>query len=398
VRRITKVINARSKENKMSYKAPYQLEALQAYLTEMTTMASDFDMLAMGHTMEDPDGFAMVTTGINKALKRAVAQITGELSAHYNKSATPTYAFPDVREEYVATAQKLASEFNLDLPADFANAHAMNLVANHAAKVSNEEELKAKPQQAVISANTYLSFYFGGKVTPKAAPVVCEEEPSVEEPSCGIVETQSMTAQETDMSLFSGYQWWSDDDHNGNAADIFKYVLEADPNTCDIDTFIKGLLYARVERDTGKDGSLRQDELLALCHARGFSEIPPAKGKGKAALKPIVDRVKATGDFSKKALKDITKSGFPTHAFYREDFLEKSVYTFETPELVGDNLESICEGIDPDSLELKSDYEAQAEPAPEEVVEDPVVEEPKPEPKKVVTTATQRALERLGLA
>ena len=384
----------------MSYKAPYQLEALQAYLTEMTTMASDFDMLAMGYTMEDPDGFAMVTTGINKALKRAVTQITGELSAHYNKAhATPVYDFPDVREEYVATAQKLAAEFNLDLPADFDNAHAMNLVANHAAKVSTEEELKAKPNQTVINANTYLSFYFGGKVTSTEAPVICEEEPSVEEPDCGIVETQSMTAQETDMSLFSGYKWWSDDDHNGNAADLFKYVLEADPNTCDIDTFIKGLLYARVERDNGKDGSLRQDELLDLCHARGFAEIPPQKGKGKAALKPIVDRVKATGDFSKKALKDITKSGFPTHAFYREDFLEKSVYTFEAPELDGDDLESICDGIDPDSLELKSDYEAQAEPAPEaEVVEEPKVEEPKVEPKKVVTTATQRALERLGLA
>ena len=380
----------------MTYTTPYQLEALQAYMTEMTTMASDLDMLAMGYAMEDPDGFAMVTTGINKALKRAMTQITGELSAHYNKTVTPAYDFSDVRQEYVATAQKLASEFNLDLPADFTNECAMNLVANHAAKVSAEEELKAKPKQQVISANTYLSFYFGGNVATEA-PVVSEEAPSVEEPLCDIVETQSTPSQEIDMSLFNGYKWWSDEHHNGRAEDLFKYVLEADPNTCDIETFIKGLLYSRVERDTGKDGSLRQDELLALVQARGFSEIPAAKGKGKAALKPIVDRVKTTGDFSKKALKDITKSGFPTYAFYREEFLEKCVYTFDVPDLEGDDLDSICEGIDPDSLEIKSDYEAQAEPAPEEI-EDPAPAAPVKDPKKVVTTATQRALERLGLA
>jgi len=368
----------------MSYKAPYQLEALQAYLTEMTTMASDFDMLAMGYTMEDPDGFAMITTGINKALKRAVTQITGELSAHYNKAHAPTQ---QELLEQIAEATTM-DELNAISP----EIDKLNSTADMDPVIDRWVERRDETHDAhVVGA--------GVSYTPKAAPVNCEEESSVEEPTCGIVETQSMTAQETDMSLFSGYKWWSDDDHNGNAADLFKYVLEADPNTCDIDTFIKGLLYARVERDNGKDGSLRQDELLALCHARGFSEIPPQKGKGKAALKPIIDRVKATGDFSKKALKDITKSGFPTHAFYREDFLEKSVYTFETPELQGDDLESICDGIDPDSLELKSDYEAQAEPAPEaEVVEDPVVEEPKVEPKKVVTTATQRAMERLGLA
>ena len=89
----------------MTYTTPYQLEALQAYMTEMTTMASDLDMLAMGYAMEDPDCFAMVTTGINKALKRAMTQITGELSAHYNKTVTPAYDFSDATEAPVVSEE-----------------------------------------------------------------------------------------------------------------------------------------------------------------------------------------------------------------------------------------------------------------------------------------------------
>ena len=230
------------------------------------------------------------------------------------------------------------------------------------------------------------------------SPVVETSTPAVEVVSSD--DDTPTTKEEIDMSIFNGYKWWSDEDHNGKPADIFKFALQIDPNTCSIEEFCHGLLYARVERDNGKEGSLKVDEFVELCSRRAFLNVQwPVNSKGvtvktkaKAIVTPILKDLKAKTDYTKSGLKELTKHGYPTHAFYTQEHLDECVNKFDTPadELEGDDLDAICDAIQPEDIEILADPNKGAE------VEPAVEEEVKEVTDQQITNAAQRALDFLN--
>lgn len=381
-------------------KTPYQLTALQAYIAEMSEMRKDLDTLVAGYELADKQGFDLMVAGITKALSRATDFVTDEISAHYSASVV------EFRYEAKLTGEMQATLAEVIERVKSGNTRYSEIHLSETTSLvtcSSQDEL-----DTLLDAVTYCS-RIAGEVgnadrrerldalyeqlsSPSDLEVVNAPQPSVEATECDTVDAPTnLATPEIDMSIFSGFKWWSDEDHNGRVEDIFKFVLQVDPNTCDMETFIKGLLYARVERN-GKDASLKMDEIMELCALRNFAGWPvtkhgvTVKTKAKAIIKPVIDQLKETHSFDKKTLKEITKSGYPTHAHYRQDFLDKCVYEFEGPDLDGDDLDAMCDNIEADQVELKSDYEAE--------VEEPVKEEPKP---VNVTNTTLRAMEILGL-
>jgi hypothetical protein len=236
-----------------------------------------------------------------------------------------------------------------------------------------------------------------GEVTT-ALPVVETSVASEDDVSCedDIIET----TEETDMSIFNGYNWWSDEDHNGKPEDIFKFALQIDPNTCTIEEFLHGLLYARVERDTGKEGSLKAAELVDLCSQRAFPGVAwPVNSKGitvatkaRKLIKPTIDDLKSKTDYTKAGLKELTKHGYPTHAFYTQDHLDQCINDFCSPadDIEGDDLDEMFDSIDPGSIQINAGVQV------EEDADEDVDQEPKELKQELITNAAQRALDFLN--
>jgi hypothetical protein len=203
--------------------------------------------------------------------------------------------------------------------------------------------------------------------------------------------------EELDMSIFDNYPWWSDEKHNGKPQAIFEYALNLDPTTCTLKEMLHGLLYSRVLRNTGKEGSLKVAELLDICSRRSFAGIVwPLNGKGDLVktkamkiIKPVIDVLKEDNDYTKKGLLDLTKTAYPTHAFYREDYLKDAVFKLDTPadNLDGDDLDSICDNIDIDNLTINVESQVPViVPCVEVITEEVITEE-------VITNASRSALD-----
>lgn len=236
--------------------------------------------------------------------------------------------------------------------------------------------------------------------TPAPAPEVAVEK---EEDDVEFADPQT-DDEEPDMAIFDNYSWWSDEDHNGKPADIFRFALQIDPNTCTLKEYLHGLLYARLDRGNGKEGALKIDELIELCSLRTFAGITwPVNGKGttikskaRKIITPVIADLKSETDYSKSGLKELTKHGYPTHSYYREEYLEECIFTFDTPAdaLEGDDLDEMVANIDVESLTLKV---AQPDPnAKADVEEDEAPADAEEQLREVVSDAAARALALLN--
>lgn len=211
--------------------------------------------------------------------------------------------------------------------------------------------------------------------TPVLTPTI--EEPVIEETTS---ETPAIVNQGP-APIFNHLTFYKDLDINGDANDIFRWVLRVDPMTCSIEDFLRGVLLCRVEgQDKAgnvKAAALKQKEIVDLCIARNFPLMPAGKTAAAGYVKALISQLKASEDFTKARLAKITKSGYPTASFYTQQHIDAVTTARQVCDAEGDDLESMF-------------LIAQQQPV-EEVVETA------PEPREYPEDAVSKALARLGL-
>ena len=144
--------------------------------------------------------------------------------------------------------------------------------------------------------------------------------------------------------MLDNYTWYKDDKINGDARDIFTWILEADPRSCSPEEFIEGLLYARLDK-SGKAASLTQRELVDLVLLRSFPGYPSTIKGVTDKVRAISKQLKTSKDFTKKGLEEITKRGYPTASFYTQAHINALEAARAPCSLSGDDLDEICELI-----------------------------------------------------
>jgi hypothetical protein len=180
-------------------------------------------------------------------------------------------------------------------------------------------------------------------ITPAAAPADAptEEPMATTTPSTPVVPAPSAGV----YPIFAGMSFFKDEAMNGDANDIFQWILGADPMNCDLATFLRGLMFARVVRN-GKAAALVQDEIVELVQRRAFPQHAGMNKKQvKDAIKAASEPLKANEKFGVKEVKDLTKS-YPTLYYYDAAQFEL-INESRTPSniLQGDDLEDIFNNL-----------------------------------------------------
>lgn len=197
------------------------------------------------------------------------------------------------------------------------------------------------------------------------------------------------------MSVLDTLTFYKDDKVNGDARDIFQWILQADPDTCDVDTFVHGMMLCRVADASGKVKALTRGELLDLCITRGFAGIPQKadgtihKSNATKWLGGIVTNLKAKNSYDAKTLEKMTKQ-YPTAAFYPAEFIEDELGSdFHIAEQT-DGLDALCDDYCSDDSDLDEDADDTIDPP---AVEDDVLPA---EPRRQAPSIND-AMARLGL-
>ena len=337
----------------MEYKTNTELELLQGYFTAFNGMLSDISEDVDVQRLHNAEAFNRVLSGMRK------------LCSEFNRYA---------REEHSASYERQSVDYD---PED--------------ARVS------VPPQGGEVEA--YIDPDTGRRIgidakgrewiyTPE--PEEIEEErytPPAETPEPVIEEEASVPAPSVVPSAIGGtmldnYTWYKDEKINGDARDIFTWILKADPRTCSPEEFIEGLLYARLDK-AGKAASLTQRELVDLVLLRSFPGYPTTVKGVTDKVRAISKQLKTSKDFTKKGLEEMTKRGYPTASFYTQAHIDALEAARAPCSLSGDDLDGICELI-----------------AETPVVETPVVETPVVEEEATsvdVPDAVTRARALLGL-
>ena len=245
---------------------------------------------------------------------------------------------------------------------------------------------------------------YEASLQPEPAPepmVIIEESPVADELSFldstpAVVDNDGTANPQppkvSTMSVLDTVTYYQDDKINGDARFVFKWHIKADADSCDIDTFIHGLLLSRKADSNGKSKSFTRAELLDLCVARGFTCIPKKsdgslhKGNATKHIGAIVTRLKGQNSYDQKTLEKMNKNT-PTAASYPEEFLEDDLGTDFHDCGAGDDLDALCADYCDDDLE---DEEVEAAPAQDN---DEVIDQ---EPRRQAPTIND-AMARLGL-
>lgn len=414
------------------YNTPSEVNTTIAYMQEISGMLEDLDMLTEGY--EWRSNTPVEIAQLHKCLKRVIKTANKELTADYRDTMeqqveettdvdpTPVKTLPvvEVPVKVEAPAPVVApvvvqeKSWDAEKYCEYFEEYKHLTCENYVMLLNELLEVGDNSDEHLMAVEDLIEECWAlrcghelnenlgrfediikarraGEALP---PVAQTTKVAVDVVSSDDVDTNE-TTEELDMSLFDNYAWWSDEKHNGKPQPIFTYALNLDPNTCTLKELIHGLLYTRVLRDTGKEGSLKVAEILDICTRRNFpgvnwplnSKGDVVKTKAGAIIKPIIAQLKEDNDYTKKGLLELTKTAYPTHAFYREEYLQDAVFKLDTPadDLDGDDLDSICDNIDIDNLTINVECQ--------EPVEEEEVKEKQELPEEVITKASRSALD-----
>ena len=420
-----------------NYNTPEEINTALRYLREMLNMTADMELFTGDYEWQG--NFEVEVSQLVKCINRSIKAVNAEASGDYRnemeaqepapvvapiveepvvEEPAPVIEEPVVEEPAPIVVQE-TKEWDADKYTEYFEEYKHLTCENYVMLLNELLEVGDNSDEHLTAVEDLIEEAWGlncgqdlndnlgefeaalkarrrGETLP---PVAKTSTTPVEVVSSDDQDEDPTPTEEIDMSIFNGFKWWSDEDHNGKPADIFEFALQIDPNTCTIEEFCHGLLYARVERDNGKEGSLKVDEYVELCSRRAFPNVNwPVNGKGitvkskaKKLVTPILKDLKDKTDYTKTALRELTKHGYPTHAFYTQAHLTECVNKFDTPadELEGDDLDAMCDAINPEDIEILA-------PAVSDDDEPEVEEEAKEVSEDQITSAAQRALDFLN--
>lgn len=139
--------------------------------------------------------------------------------------------------------------------------------------------------------------------------------------------------------ILGGVSWYRDEDMNGDANDIFQWVLQADPMTCPPEVFIRGLLLSRKANGKGGATALTQPEIIDMCLQRAFTGWPLRKSEVSTKVKELIASLKSRESFDAPAVKNLSKN-FITLSYYAQDQFELISNT-RSCNLPGEDLDGI---------------------------------------------------------
>jgi hypothetical protein len=233
---------------------------------------------------------------------------------------------------------------------------------------------------------------------PKVSEVIADTLSFLDSTEGSVDNTSTNTSTEdNNMSVLDTLTFYRDDKINGDARDIFKWIIQADPDTCDVDTFVHGMMLARVADANGKMKSLTRGELLDLCVARGFAGIPQKadgslhKGNATKWVGGIVTRLKAQNSYDAKTVEKMTKH-YPTAAFYPAEFIEDELGADFHIADQADGLDTLCADYCNDDSDLDDDDDLEDTVDAEEEEEQELPAEPRRQAPSI-----NDAMARLGL-
>lgn len=335
----------------MTYETSIELELLQGYFTEFKGMLSDIGEDIDLSKLRNAEAFNRVLVGMRKLCSEFERYAKEEHSADYERQSVD-YDPEDARE-YV---EPKGGEVEAYIDRETGRRVGVDAKGREWVYTPEPEEIEEERAEE--------------EDTPAPAPSV--PAPSVVPSSIG-------------GTMLDNYTWYKDEKINGDARDIFTWILQVDPRTCSPEEFIEGLLYARLDK-SGKAASLTQRELADLVLLRNFPGYPSTIKGVTDKVRDISKQLKASKDFTKKGLEEMTKRGYPTASFYTPVHIASLEAARGACTLPGDDLDAICEGIT-----------NVAPPAPPSIPPAAIVEDEDETPAVDVTDAVSRARALLGL-
>ena len=304
----------------MEYRTSTELELLQGYFTEFNGMLSDIAEDVDVDALRNREAFNRVLSGMRKLCSEFTRYAREEHSADYERQSVD-YDPEDARVSVPPQGGEIEAYI------DPATGRRIGIDAKGREWIYTPEPEEIEEERSSPPAETPTE-------TPTETPV--EEEASV--PAASVVPSA------IGGTMLDNYTWYKDDKINGDARDIFTWILEADPRSCSPEEFIEGLLYARLDK-SGKAASLTQRELVDLVLLRSFPGYPTTLKGVTDKVRAISKQLKTSKDFTKKGLEEITKRGYPTASFYTQAHINALEAARAPCSLSGDDLDEICELI-----------------------------------------------------
>jgi hypothetical protein len=349
-----------------------ELDLLQGYFAEFKGMLSDIAEDVDVDELRNAEAFKRVLLGMRKLCAEFARYAKEEASAAYERDSVDYD--PDEARSYV---EPVGAEVEAYI--DTATGRRVGVDAKGREWITEEEQERERERDAMEQGLLEL-FSAPSTVEPMEQGLLeLFSAPSTVEPS---VSAPPVLPSSIGGTMLDNYTWYKDETINGDARDIFTWILQVDPLTCSAEQFIEGLLYARIYKD-GKATSLTQRELAELLLLRAFPGYPTNIKGATDKVRDICKQLKASKDFTKKGLEELTKRGYPTASFYTQTHIDALEAARAPCSLPGDDLDAICEQITADPL-----------PAPP--VEEQVIEQEE-SPKVDLTDAVARAKALLGL-
>lgn len=293
------------------YKTSTELELLQGYFTEFKGMLSDIAEDVEVERLHNAEAFNRVLSGMRKLCAEFTRYAQEEHSAAYERQSVD-YDPEDARV-YV---EPIGGEVE---------AYIDPLTGKRVGIDAKGREWVYTPEPEEIEEERGGSY-------------LADPEPGEEEAS---VPAASVVPSAIGGTMLDNYTWYKDEKINGDARDIFTWILKADPRSCSPEEFVEGLLYARLDK-AGKAASLTQRELVDLVLLRSFPGYPTTVKGVTDKVRAISKQLKASKDFTKKGLEEMTKRGYPTASFYTQAHIDALEAARAPCSLPGEDLDEIC--------------------------------------------------------
>lgn len=332
-----------------------ELDLLQGYFTEFKGMLSDIGEDVDLDDLRNADAFNRVLSGMRKLCAEFTRYAKEEATADYERQSVDYD--PEEGRVYV---EPIGGEVEAYIDAETGRRVGVDARGREWLYTPEPEEIE---EEREIDEDE----------TP--APQAEDETPAS-------VPASSVVPSSIGGTMLDNYTWYKDEKINGDARDIFTWILQVDPRTCSAEDFIEGLLYARLDK-AGKAASLTQRELVDLVMLRSFAGFPSTITGVTDKVRAISKQLKYNKDFTKKGLEELTKRGYPTASFYTQTHIDALEAARAPCSLPGDDLDAICE-------------QAAAAPLPAPPVEEPPTVEDET-PAVDLTDAVSRARTLLGL-
>jgi len=146
-----------------------------------------------------------------------------------------------------------------------------------------------------------------------------------------------------DLDIFSSFSFFSTETVQGSPKAIFKYIVKADPNKAPLDQLLHGLLLCRLDVE-GSAKSFTRKQIADIVKERGYTDVPQTHSGIVTHIRPLIKGIKDKFDVSLKGVKELTKSSYPTNAFYKESFLKTHIIS-DAPSYEQDDLKAACNAI-----------------------------------------------------